>query len=152
MKKSDFERMIDRTFGSLEANYKFKRLETTFRRNGATVRYENATTGLVLSYEIGDEPWLTMVDLNNTKRKSTLGWLLVEQGVAKSPTPKEAFQQKTLGPESIEPFLQKMSSQLQEHGAEILKGDFSIFPKLQGRAQKYAVECKRYADIHKMKP
>ena len=44
-----------------------------------------------------------------------------------------------------------MCDQMLQHGGDLLRGDFSIIPKLQDRAQKYAQECKRYAEIRRMK-
>jgi hypothetical protein len=42
-----------------------------------------------------------------------------------------------------------MGQQILDYGAELLKGDFTIMPKLQARAKKYDLECKRYLSIHK---
>jgi hypothetical protein len=52
----------------------------------------------------------------------------------------------------LETVLQSKNQQLQEFGADLLKGDFTILPKLQKRAGKYAQDCKRYVEIHKIKP
>ena len=49
----------------------------------------------------------------------------------------------------LEPTLQKMGQQLLDYGAELLKGDFTILPKLQARAKKYDLECQHYLSIHK---
>ncbi len=149
MRKTDFERIVEHAFGILEPIYGLKRIETQFRKGGVTVTFENKTTRVLLDYEIGEQPWLTLIDRQNPGNKSTLGWLLVELGIQKAPTPEQAFHPKPLENSRLEAVLQEMSTQVQQYGAEILRGDFSIFPKLQDRSSKYAQECKRYAAIHK---
>jgi hypothetical protein len=53
MRKSEFERIVNKTFLDLEAKYGFKKTETIFRTRGVAVRYQNPTTEVVLNYEIG---------------------------------------------------------------------------------------------------
>jgi hypothetical protein len=114
-----------------------------------TVQFQNTTTDILLNYELGNMPWLAIADIHNSENKSTLGWLLVELGVDKAPTPEQAFHPTTLNDSELDPILQKMGKQILEYGADLLKGDFTIFPKLQDRARKYDLECKRYLSIHK---
>ncbi len=148
MKKSEFERLLDKSFGILNSRYGLKRVETSFRSGGVTVRFENTTTRVLLDYEIGEEPWLTISDLTDPENKSTLGWLLVERGIVKAPTPEQAFQDKLLDENNLAAFIQTMCDQLLQYGPELLNGDFSILPSLQARSKKYAQDCKRYAAIH----
>ncbi len=153
MKKSEFEKIIDRTFRGLETKYGFKKIETTYQKRGCVVRFQNATTELGLTYEIGSAPWLTISDVNHPDEKqSTLEWLLVERGIEKAPTPDAAFLTARMEESKLEVVLKKKNQQLVEYGADLLKGDFTILPKLQERAGKYALECKRYIAIHKVKP
>jgi hypothetical protein len=151
MKKSKFERMVEKAFWGLEARYGFKKTETKFENHSVTVRFQNATTEILLNYEIGNTPWLEIADVHNAEIKSTLGWLLVETGIDKAPLPEQAFQPTTLNEDELEPILQTMGQQLLDHGANLLKGNFAIMPKLQERARKYALECDRYLSIRKPK-
>jgi hypothetical protein len=151
MKKSIFERMVEKAFWGLEARYGFKKTETKFENRSVIVRYQNSTTEIILNYEIGNTPWLEISDLKNPSNKSTLGWLLVEAGVDKTPLPEQAFHPTILNEGELEPIIQKMSQQLLDHGVELLKGDFSIMPRLQERARKYGLECDRYLSIRKPK-
>lgn len=151
MKKSNFERMVEKAFWGLEAKHGFKKTETKFENRSVTVQFQNATTEILLNYEIGNVPWVEIIDLTHGEKKTTLGWLLVEAGVDKAPMPEQAFHPTTLSEEELESTLQKMGQQLLDHGAELLKGDFSILPKLQERARKYAAECDRYLSIRKSK-
>jgi hypothetical protein len=151
MKKSLFERMVEKAFWGLEARYGFKKTETKFGKRSVTVRFQNVTTEILLNYEIGNTPWLEIADVHNTGNKSTLGWLLVETGVDKTPLPEQAFHPTPLNESELEPVLQTMGQQLLDHGADFLKGDFTMMPKLQDRARKYALECDRYLAIRKPK-
>lgn len=149
MKKSVFESSVNRAFLGLEAKHGFKRTEIRYVDRGAIVCYRNATTELCLNYEIGETPWLEIADVKNTENKTTLGWLLVERGEQKAPTAAQAFQPTPLAEEKLGETLFKMTEQIAEQGADLLRGDFTILPKLQQRAKKYDAECKRYLSTHK---
>ena len=77
MKKSTFERMVEKAFWGLEARHGFRKTETKFENRSVTVRFQNATTEILLNYEIGNTPWLEIADVHHVGNKSTLGWLLV---------------------------------------------------------------------------
>ena len=151
MKKSEFERIVTKTFRGLESRYGFKKGETVYSRNGCTVQYLNTTTDVTLHYDIGGEPWLTIADIKDVENKSTLGWLLVERGIEKTPAPADAFQSTALPEKDFASILEKKNEQLLEYGLELIKGDFSLMPSLQKRAKKYALDCERYVAIHKTK-
>jgi hypothetical protein len=149
MKKVEFENMVDKAFWGLEAKYGFKRTKTSYVERTCTVLFKNVTTEILLNYELGTIPWLEFSDTHNPENKSTLGWLLVELGVEKPPKPEQAFLPTTMSDSALEPILQKMEQQLLDYGADLLKGDFTIVPKLQARAKKYDLECQHYLSIHK---
>jgi hypothetical protein len=149
MKKTDFETMVDKAFWGLEAKFGFKKTATNYVKRICTVQFKNATTEIILTYELGNAPWLEISDIHNAGNKSTLGWLLVELGIEESPKPEQAFRQTRLSESALEPLLQKMGQQILDYGAELLKGDFAILPKLQARARKYDLECQHYLSIHK---
>ena len=149
MKKTDFETMVNKAFSGLEARFGFKKTETRFENRTCTVQFRNATTEILLNYELGSAPWLEISNVNNAENKSTLGWLLVELGVEKAPTPEQAFRPTPLREGTLEPAIQKIGQQVEEYGADLLRGDFTILPKLQARAKKYDLECQRLLAIHK---
>jgi hypothetical protein len=144
MKKSTFERLVEKAFWGLESKYGFKKTEIRFESHSVIVRFQNTTTEILLNYEIGNAPWLEIADVHNLENKSTLGWLLVEKGVDKAPSPEQAFHPMTLLEGDLESTLQKMSQQLLDYGADLLKGDFTILSKLQNRSKKYVLDCDRY--------
>ncbi len=149
MKKSVFESMVDQAFWGLEAKYGFKRTETEYNNRTCTVQFQNQSTEVLLNYELGHLPWLTISELKNRENKSTLGWLLVEKGLETPPTPEQAFSPALLRKDKLDPTLKTMGSQIMEVGTDLLKGDFTIMPKLQARARKYDQDCKRYLAAHK---
>jgi hypothetical protein len=149
MKKTEFENMIDKAFWGLEAKFGFKKIATNYVDRTCTVQFKNATTEILINYELGNTPWVEISDINNPENKTTLGWLLVELGVDKAPKPEQAFHPTTLSEGTLEPILQKMGQQVTDLGSDLLKGDFTILPKLQARAKKYDLECQRYLSIHK---
>lgn len=151
MKKSAFENMVEKAFLGLEARYGFKKTETRYEDRGVIVRFQNASTELLLNYEIGNTPWLEIADVHHAENKSTLGWLLVEKGAEKPPTPEQAFQPTPLSENDLAGVLQKMAQQLQKYGGDLLKGDFKLLPKLRERAKNYELECKHYLSIRKPK-
>ena len=151
MKKSEFEHIITKTFRVLESRYGFKRGEAVYSSKGCTVQFQNATTDVTLHYEIGEEPWLDIADVKNVENKTTLGWLLVERGIEKTPAPAAAFRSKPLAEKDMEATLEKKNQQLVEYGMDLINGDFSLMPTLQKRAKKYALDCERYMAQHKSK-
>ena len=151
MKKSEFERIVTSAFRSLEVRHGFKMGEAVYSQKNCTIQYHNTTTDVTLHYELGKEPWLDISDTENVENKSTLGWLLVERGVVKSPTIEAAFRSTHLSDDKLAADLEKKVHQLIEHGADFMNGDFSLMPNLQKRSKKYAQDCARYIAIHKSK-
>lgn len=152
MKKSEFERLVEKAFLEFESHHGFKKTETKFHKHGCTVRFENATTLVVLNYDITTLPWLEIADVKKpAQNKTTLGWLLVEKGVEDPPTPEQAFHPTKMHESQLEKVLQNKCRQLLQYGGELLNGDFTLLPKLQDRARKYETACERYAKIHKTK-
>jgi len=152
MRKSEFERIVDKTFWGLEAKHDFTKTETAYHRGGVTVRYQNPTTEVILTYEIGAFPWVTIADIKNPDtNKASLDWLLVELGEKKTPTTDEAFFSAKMDESQLEAELQQKGDQLLNFGVDFLKGDFTLLPKLQKRAEDYLAECKKFADRQNIK-
>lgn len=151
MKKSEFERIVTGAFRSLESKYGFKTGKTVYSQKNCSIQYVNATTEVTLHYELGREPWLSIADIKDADNKTTLGWLLVERGVEKSPSPASAFRSTHLPDEKLASDIENKIQQLIEHGTDLIKGDFSLMPNLQKRAKKYALDCERYIAIHNSK-
>lgn len=151
MKKEAFERIVTKTFRVLEARHNFKKGEAVFSKQNCYMQYVNATTIVTVHYEYGGEPWVAITDRTNAENRSTLGWLLVELGINKEPSPAEAFRSFNLSEKEFTSILERENQHLIEHGMELINGDFSIMPALQKRAEKYALDCDRYFAIYRTK-
>jgi hypothetical protein len=152
MRKLEFERIVDKTLWGLEAKHGFKKTETEYYRGGVTVRFQNPTTEVILNYEIGSFPWLTIADIKNPETgRSSLDWLLVELGEKKTPSTDEAFSPAKMDEGQLEAELQRKCDQLLSHGADFLAGDFTLLPKLQKRAENFLADCKKFADRQNIK-
>jgi hypothetical protein len=148
MKRTTFESLVEKAFYGLEAQYGFKKIEAKLTDHGAAIRYRNTTTELCLNYDLGNPIWLEIIEADHPENKSTLGWLLVERGEQRSPTVSQAFNATGPKDKEIEGILKTIVQQVMDHGADLLKGDFTLLPKLQQRAKRYDAECKRYLAIH----
>jgi hypothetical protein len=151
MKKSEFERVVPKTFRSLESRHGFKKGETVYSKKSCAVQYLNATTDITVHYELGGEPWLAIADVKDAENKSTLGWLLVEHGITKEPAPADAFHSAPLPEKDFASVLERENQQLLEYGLDFINGDFSLMPNLQKRSNKYALDCKRYIAMRQSK-
>ena len=151
MKKSEFERIVTKTFRSLESKHGFKKGEAVYSKKSCAIQCLNKTTDITVHYELGGEPWLAIADIKDAEIQSTLGWLLVEHGLKKEPAPADAFRSKPLPEKDFASFLEKENEQLIEYGMDFINGDFSLMPALQKRAKKYKLDCKRFIDQHKTK-
>ena len=147
MKKANFERLINKTFSRLETKFDFKKNKTNYHSGSVDVVFQNKTTEVILNYEIGEFPWVTIADINHPEtERISLDWLLVELGERESPTTDEAFFPLRMDDSQLENELQKKSDQLLKFGADFLHGDFTLLPKLKERAEAYLAECKRFAN------
>ncbi|MBT3338518.1 MAG: hypothetical protein HN855_14640 [Anaerolineae bacterium] len=152
MKKSEFDRIVQKSFVTLESKYKFKKTDTAFHTGGVIVTFQNPTTEVCLNYEISALPWITIADINNPEEERvSLDWLLVELGERDDPTTDEAFFPPKMEEEELEAEIHKKSEQLLRFGTDLLKGDFTLMPKLKERSETYLAECKKIADRYKAK-
>lgn len=151
MKKSEFERIVIKTFRGLESRHGFKKGEAVYSNKSYEMQYHNATTNVTIHYELGGEPWVAIADTKDAENKSTLGWLLVELGIIKEPAPVDAFRSYKLSEKDFISILERENQQLLEYGMDFINGDFSLMPELQKRARKYALDCKHYIAIHTSK-
>ena len=74
MKKTEFENMVDKAFWGLEAKYGFKKTETSYVERTCTVQFKNATTEVLLNYELGNTPWLEISD-DPQSREQVHAWM-----------------------------------------------------------------------------
>lgn len=152
MKKSEFIRIVKKTFVPLEGQYQFKKVDSSFHSGGVEVVFQNPTTELCLNYEIGSYPWITIGDINNPEEdRISLDWLLVELGEREAPTTDDTFFPPTMEDADLEAELQHKIKLLLKFGGDMLNGDFTRLPKLKTRAASYLAECRKIAERYKTK-
>jgi len=151
MKKETFERIVTKTFRGLESKHGFKKGEMVVSKQNCAMQYLNSTTIITVHYEFGGEPWVAIADRKNARNRSTMGWLMVERGITKEPSPAEAFKSINLSEKDFTSILERENQQLLEYGMEFINGDFSMMPALQKRAEKYALDCDRYIAMYQTK-
>jgi hypothetical protein len=102
-----------------------------------TVRFRNKTTGVEVTYDVPELPCVSVAQLNAKKsawgKQYGLIYLIEERCPSQNLI---GFQAETLTLAQFKPILRHYAQVLKECGSDILKGDFSIFPKLEKRAQK----------------
>ena len=146
MKIYEFERIVDKTFWGLTNKHDFVKTETSLHKRGATVSFQNTTTEIILNYEIGSFPWITIADIKKPEAdRVSLDWLLVELGEKKHPSADEAFFPAKMDEGRLEDEVQKKVDQLLKFGTVFFSGDFTLLPDLQKLADDYLSECKKFA-------
>ncbi len=151
MNKVNIEQLLEKKFSSLERKFAFKKIKTEYDQGCVIVTYQNFTTEVLLNYEAGEFPWVIIADIKNPQKdRTSLDWLLVELGEREAPTTDDAFFPEKMDESQLESELEKKKDQLIKFGEDMLKGDFSLLPKLQERADAYLAECKKFANRHKI--
>jgi hypothetical protein len=146
MRIAEFDRIVDKTFWGLVNKHDFIKTETSYYKGGVTVSYQNPTTEIILNYEIGSFPWITIADIKKPETdRVSLDWLLVDLGEKKHPSADEAFLPAKMDEGQLEDEVQKRVDQLLKFGTDFFSGDFTLLPDLQKRAEDYLSECKKFA-------
>ncbi|MFH1252433.1 MAG: hypothetical protein V1715_15235 [bacterium] len=135
-----FENLSQEKFKFLLEEYNFKFFG--FIRSGTlySTKFKNATTGIVVSYEIGLDVRVYMIRLVNGEigLYSLEHWFRVEELVSDSSHIK--IDQNILEDLPIQKALDEIFTQysniLRNYGQDILRGDFSIFVKIAERNEK----------------
>jgi hypothetical protein len=105
----------------------------------AWVTYENGKTRITVHYELGAVPWVEVGRLESRggrfvqPQSVSLDLLLRDRGVS--------LKDEISAPREITPFelssmLGTRAERLRQYGADVLRGDFSSFPRLQTKAEK----------------
>lgn len=125
------EAAVAETFGPLLAEFGFLRVDGSEMAPEAWIRYQNDTTALTVLEEIGTPPWVKISRLDNTSAGPmegegySLGHVLSVRAPESLPT---------AAPRSAIPLraqLAALAELVRRHGADLLRGDFEVFPRLR---------------------
>ena len=126
-----FKEALRRAFAFLlKRPYRFKEVQTDVRLPECTIRYENRTTGVIVSYEWGGSPSVVVSRLASTgstfdEEEFGLKVFIIER----CPEKVDLLERKE-GDHDIEQTLIDYAQVLKECGHDVLTGDFEVFPKL----------------------
>ena len=133
-----FEQQVLATFGFLGSDYGFAHTSSLVAGGMQwQIKLRNDTTGVEVSFETGTGPW---VMLSRDGEEYGLGYLVEERTGAAV----VARRIDNIDDPALQPALSRLAEQLQTYATDILRGDFSIFPKLRARAEARAREASRH--------
>jgi hypothetical protein len=143
--KDSFVSLVREKFRFLEEDYGFKLVSTECDRDTSVVPYQNDTTGVSAYYEPRDSSvWVVLRRLVNGELPgyddpiNTHGLYAIVSLRSPGAWVGEKHDPGPLTPAEMETRIDEQAKALRTHGADILRGDFSIFPKLAEFEQKMA--------------
>lgn len=128
---SSFKKATRQAFAFLRAPaYKFNEVQTVCHPPECIVRYENKTTGVIISYEWGGTPSVIVSRLDMThspveEEQFGLKFLVMER----CPEELDRIEAKGSG-DDIAQVLTEYAQILKKCGHEVLTGDFQVLPRL----------------------
>ena len=131
----NFENAIREAFTFLTDEFGFVRVSSTVRTPEHRIFFENATTRVLVAYELGGIPWVELGKLpapGERGERYDLLFLLMER----APHEIGRITARTREIDQALPTLGYLAGLLREYGADILRGDFAIFPRLRVRAEE----------------
>jgi hypothetical protein len=132
MTPTEFEDSVLDAFAFLVNDFGFRYKSMRVHAPECWCVFHNVTTGIVVHYELGSRPWVEMAELRHhgdrviEVRRSALEFLLQQRA------PLEAGSTSRCdGDEELRRAICAQASSLRDHGGDLLRGDFAIFPRLQ---------------------
>ena len=135
--RPEFARDVWESFGFLTDEFGFQPGEVTIHLPELWVSYSTDATEITIIYEVGSTPWVELARRGNWHGKlvktetSSLELLLEERTPSASILECEAGQP---GTEAFRACLRAKATALRRFGADILGGNFDVFPRLRIRA------------------
>lgn len=125
-------------FGFLTSDFDFELVSVIVRLPECAIKYQNETTGVIITYEWESIIWIDLARLvrgpegvSDSERYS-LDSLILERCPTRN-TSRHYSSTVDWSNDHIERTLRAYANDLKECGREILQGDFGIFPALEQR-------------------
>lgn len=131
---SEFERDVNESFSFLKEEFGFQLDKINIHLPEIWMSFVNDTTAVSIIYEVGSTPWVELARRGNWHGKlvkaetSSLELLLEERAPSLSMPECEIGQP---GTEAFRACLGAKAAALRQFGADILDGNFDVFPKLR---------------------
>jgi hypothetical protein len=134
MKMKIFKELVLNSFGFLITDFKLKVTAVELQPPEVWVTFQNATTLVTVTYEIGDCPWVGLKKLEIIKGKPISTWSSSLEKVLKERAPEEDLYLEPIlsfDDPQVATVLRAKGRQLRKYGEDILRGDFSAFGRLK---------------------
>jgi len=130
-----YDDAVREAFRFLIEEFSFERVSSTLRTPEHRIIFENETTRVVISYEMGSAPWVELgkrTAPGERGERYDLRFLLMKRVPYEVPDISERARHN----EPVRPTVQRLASLLRDNASDILTGNFSIFPRLRVRAEE----------------
>jgi hypothetical protein len=134
-----FVASTERHFGFLVGDYGFLLKGVDVAAYEAWVTFENETTRVTVTYEMGSPPWVEIARLEHRDDKRiardeiSLDFVLEEHGKKDAESP---VGYGDIPDEIVDEMLRAKAKSLREDAADLLRGDFEALPLLRKRAEE----------------
>lgn len=144
LKHDTFRAFTDLTmthFAFLLTDYGFRHVSTRTVAYDCAVVFENDTTRVTVSYEIGSLPWVAIGQIEQrdgraeVRNETSLEHVLSHKGVADIEGPVEA---DDIPDEKLDEVLRFKASKLRDDANDLLRGSFESLPALMNAAEEDA--------------
>src|SRR5438477_3976686 len=135
---ASFDASVRRGFDFLIIRFGFRHVGSSMHAPECSTVYENSTTRITVAFELGSGPWVELERkvssfLNIGRRERyDLAFLLMER----VPDETRTDNITDLDDPELPKVLEGLGRQLEEYGSDVLRGDFSVFPRLRKRAEE----------------
>lgn len=132
---NSFEQKVLEAFRYLIDDYGYQRQSTSIHAPECWTTFRSVTTAVTVHYEIGSTPWVELAELVRDgdraveRRRTSLELLLRERA-----PDEQTF--TAASDDDIPRALREKARQLRTYGDDILRGDFSVFPRQREVAEE----------------
>jgi hypothetical protein len=135
-----FEQAVFDKFGAVISEFHLHHVRSVIRAPEIAIFFERDAVGLSVKFELGITPWVEFANILRSedgtivsRQRCALKFLLSEVAPTEQPIymPLEKVDDPKLGI-----ILEQLARQVRRHGADVLRGDFRIFPMCLQRAEK----------------
>jgi hypothetical protein len=136
----NFENKVFDAFGSLALSFGLRHVRSVIHVPELAVFFEGGSVGLAVKFELSMTPWVELAHIERddaghiaTRERCGLKYILAERAPLEQPmnVPLEDVDDPKLVT-----VLRELARQVQQYAADVLSGDFRIFPLCRRRAEE----------------
>ncbi|HEY0158214.1 MAG TPA: hypothetical protein VGF28_13100 [Thermoanaerobaculia bacterium] len=133
-----YEADVDEAFGFLRTQYGCVKARRGMHVPECWVGYQNRHVRITVSFELGSGPWVVL------ERRSWFRFWIDDEGydlvfllMERAPDEYKRRLVKNVDDPALRDELRRLASLLREHGDDVLRGDFQVFPRLRTIAKEH---------------